>query len=113
MAHAFEIKRGDRLPVLSGLARIRATGDPIDAPASSVLRFMMRPSGAAAPSVDATAAATIVNASRGQWAFVWASGHTASTGYFQGEFELTHIAGQKRTVPGKGYISIYIDPDIA
>jgi hypothetical protein len=112
----FEIKRNDRLPLLTGRAVNVLTGEPLDNIASAPFpRFMMRASGAASPIIAATVGATIINASLARVGFVWQTGQTAATNgvqAYEGEFEFTFPDGRLQTAPSKGYIPISIELDI-
>ena len=107
----FQIKQGDRLPILSGQA-LGPVGDPIDVASAPYPRFLMRATGLPSPIISATAGATITNASQGQIAYLWAAGETATVGLFEGEFELTFPGPKTQTVPGGGYIPINVKDDI-
>lgn len=120
MGHAFQIKQHDRLPVLAAaLEKSGGTtdGDPIDLSASgplgvpSVVRFLMRASGAANSLVAQTA--TVTAATLGEVEYHWQSGETATSGYYEGEFEILWSASRLQTVPNQGYIPITVVDDVA
>lgn len=112
VARTFYIKQNDQLPILEGYAVKKDGSGPVNC-ASVTVRFIMRPTGVAAPVVNATAQATVINASLGLLGFCWASGMTATNGLFQSEFELIHPDGRPQTVPNRGYQPVQVGDDVA
>jgi hypothetical protein len=111
-AQAFQIKQWDTLPLLEGVVKANDGSGPIDLASAADLRFMMRPSGLPSPVISDTSRATIINASEGRIAYAFASGHTATADYFEGEFQVIHPGSQIQTIPQRGYIPIRVLDDI-
>jgi hypothetical protein len=112
MAHAFEIKQWDTLPLIEATLTKTSTGAPIDLTGATVA-FFMRASGAASalPSVNPLIA-SIANASLAQVAVAWASGVHATASFFQAEFQINFGGGNVQTVPNRGYIPFAVYDDI-
>jgi hypothetical protein len=116
MGHMFEITAGDRLPSLEGGAIDRDTGRPLDLTNATAV-VAVRASGASG-AVVATGVATIVgptqlNPSGINLRYDWATGQTATAGYYQGVFRLTYADTRTRTVPVDEPIPIVVFPRIA
>jgi hypothetical protein len=106
------MKRGDLLPILTGQALNKRTGEPINLASAPFPRFLMRAKDGTPAIISATVGATVTNATQGALAYVWQSGNTATVGQFEGEFEVTFPGTTPQTVPGRGYIPITIELDI-
>ncbi len=109
MAVDFTIKRNDRLPSLAATLT-DALGAPVDL-TSTLVRFIMA-AGAGTGTVAVNAPAVVVNSSGGTVRYDWAAGDTATSGTFNGEFEVTFPNGKKQTFPSANYITIQIFNDL-
>jgi len=97
----FFIKRNDTSPAVE---YVLSTDDgPVNLTGATV-RFYM------GSVVDASA--DVLNATGGIVSYPWATGDTASYGFFNAEFEVTYSDGTKETFPNNGYISVHISPDL-
>ena len=66
----------------------------------------------AAATVTDTVALGLGAPSQIRLAHVWASGQTATAGYFEGEFEVRDTDGRAQTFPGRGRAGIVVDVDL-
>jgi len=100
----FNMKKGDRLPILR--AQLLDSEDvPIDLTGASV-QFRMRPRSGGALKVNA--AATVVDAPAGIVEYAWAALNVDTEGLFVGEFAVT-LVGLIQTVPSSGVVLIVIE----
>lgn len=110
----FTIKRGDRLPAISAtLMQGVGTADEAaaDVTAAVSVKFLMRPEGFDAPTVDA--AAEWVDQSASTVRYQWAANDTATAGRYRCEWEVTFPGSKKSTFPSTGYDLVHITADIA
>jgi hypothetical protein len=111
--NVFIIKRNDTLPAIQACIRTRGClGSIIPFDLSGVTACTFSMSDDCGNLVVSSASAQITSSSGGTVQYSWASVDTASTGKFQGEFELLFSTGDKMTVPTIGNISIQILDDI-
>jgi hypothetical protein len=120
MAHAFYIKQGDLLPIISG-APENEDGEIIPHQAAASVGFHMRASGLASAHIKALA--TITNtvdlglpgnpASQLRLAYVWQAGDTPTAGLYEAEFETTFLSGKTQTWPNNAQIPVRIGTQIA
>lgn len=104
MSRPFFIKRDDLVPAITGY--VEDDRGAVNLTQASAVTFSMRASGASAALISG-AVASIVNATQGLIAYPWASGQTATVGYFEGEFKLTWPQGPQR-VPNPGFQPITV-----
>jgi len=97
----FFIKRNDTSPAVE--YALSTDDGPVNLTGATV-RFYM------GSVVDASA--DVLNATGGIVSYSWATGDTASYGFFNAEFEVTYSDGTKETFPNNGYISVHISPDL-
>lgn len=107
MSDTFYIKRGDTAPAL-----LYQLAPVLDLTGCTVV-FNMRPKGSTTAKVSRGAASVYGTATNGQVRYDWASGDTDTSGYFEGEFEVTLTDGSIETYPNYGYIPITVTEDIA
>lgn len=103
----FYIKQNDRREpierILLGSDRL-----PTDLTGATV-KFLMRN---VAGAVIVDAAGTIVSAAAGHVRYSWGAGDTATSGVYQGEFEVTFGDGTKQTWPNGEYIVVTVVDDV-
>lgn len=110
---AFSMKRNDLLPALAATLK-NPDGTPADLTSATAVVFNMVGESLGAAVIINRAAVVIVDASAGLVRYDWAAGDTTSAGDYRAEFEVTYSPGAKpMTYPGRGYISVHIDSDLA
>jgi len=105
MSNVFYIKRGDTSP------KMVYTLDPPVALGGASAVFNMRPvTNSGADAID-RAPANIEDVA-GVLSFEFTSAHTAATGVFWGEFEVTYADAAVETFPNIGYIVVKVVADL-
>lgn len=111
--NVFVIKRNDTLPAIEASIKTRGClGEVIAFDLSGVTACTFSMSDDCGNTVVSSAPAQITSSSGGTIQYSWASVDTATSGKFQGEFELLFSTGDKMTVPTIGNIGIQINDDI-
>ena len=95
----FNIKQGDRLPVLDATLQNRS-GTPIDLTTAVSVTFRMWQRGATSFAVNA--AATIVVAANGTVRYSWGASDTLVIGRYLAEFVITFSGSRNQTTPTAG-----------
>jgi hypothetical protein len=106
----FTIKRNDRLPKLRATLQQGSPAAPIDLTTASSVKAIFKEVGGAATTFSGTC--TLITPSSGIVEYAWASGDTAVSGTYQGEFEIDWGAGLKETVPNDSYFTLTIVDDL-
>lgn len=104
MSSKFTIKRGDTSPSLV------YTLSPAVGLVGAGVVFNMRP--VSGTTVISRAAANIDDATVGVVSFDFTSTHTAVSGTYQAEFEITFADGSVETYPNDDYLIVSITPDL-
>lgn len=105
MSTIFNIKQGDRLPVLRATLA-RDDGTKIDVTGATV-RFFMSTVAGATPKINGSLC-DIIDAANGVVEYVWGATDTSDAAQFRGEFEVTYADGRKETVPNDTYVLVDI-----
>lgn len=117
---SFVIKRGDTLPSLQATLEdvsgaVNLTGATVQLRVwSSVTTVDSNGCETTVPGSSVfTKAGVVVDAVTGKVAYNWASGDTANTGLFLGEFVATFTGGAKQSFPTSGYIPITVNASLS
>lgn len=108
------IKRNDTLPKPKGRIVESNVDNPgnltaVDITGASILFIMVTDDDA--KTVKVNSAATITDATNGEFEYTWAVGDTDTAGNFLGEFEITFSGGEKITLPADDTLQIRIRND--
>lgn len=111
----FQIRAGDRLPVISATITDGrpAPGFPNGAPIpleGVVVRFLMRPLDHSTPILDGLAA--VVDPLGGRVSYSWGPGDTATPGAYLAEWQITFSDGRRLTVPNGTPITVEAHPGV-
>ena len=105
----FYIKKGDRLPAITGTCR---DGDGVVISlAGATVKFVMSRTPGGTPVVNA-AAAVVAPATGGRVTYAWAAIDTAVAGIYYAEFEVTFPGALPLTFPSDKYITVIIGTDL-
>jgi hypothetical protein len=109
---SFQIKRGDRLPVLAATLSDQSgaynlTGATV---AMSLYRRPTDPKGTGV--LVFTKAAAVTDAAAGEVEYQWAAGDTDIAGSYYAEFIVT-VSGKELTFPSSGFVPVTINPDLS
>ena len=104
----FNIKRGDRLPVITD-SLVDPQGLPLDLTEAIAVGFRLRPRGTDLPVVSG--GATITDAVGGLVQYAWASGDTGLVGLYDAEWIITWEVGYQ-VVPGLAWRQVYVAPTL-
>ena len=106
----FYIKQNDTRPELDTFLRddkdrsINITG--------ATVKFSMRNASTNVGKIS-LAAVTVVSSTAGRVKYSFTASDTDTAGNFDGEFQVTFIAGQIETFPNDGYIKVIVTDDVA
>lgn len=101
----FNIKVGDRLPVLEAQL-LDGNGEPVDLTTATTVAFRMRAQGSDTPLF--TTNCVIISPADGQVEYRWAAGNTATAGPYDGEFVVTWNDTRVQTIPNAGSIKVRV-----
>lgn len=104
-----EIKRGDLLPIVSGVCTM--DGAPVPLVGDVTVKFLMRPENSPTPKVN-TAASIFGDGTAGRVFYEWVAGDTTDSGLYIAEFEATFAPGKKQTFPRDYSFEILIFDDV-
>lgn len=104
---AFQIKRGDLLPILS-VVLAQSNGNPIPLGTAVGIRAIVRQNGR----IIVSRPATIVDAAGGEVALEWEDGDTDVAGLAEVEFEIIWPTLAPQTVPSAGGFEVQIIADL-
>jgi hypothetical protein len=106
----FNIKVGDRLPVLAATL-LDGDGAPVDLTTATGVTFRMRLQGSVSPLFNS--ACVITGATTGQVEYRWGASDTVTAGTYDGEFVVTWTGGKVQTVPNAGSLLVKISSSLA
>lgn len=107
----FDIKRGDTRPSLKAQLLDDAHQPKTLQQADSV-RFIMKDAETDDVAVDN--GGVIISETNGTVAYEWVDGDTSDVGQYYAEFEVTYSDDSSvETFPNDGYITVYVNEDIA
>ena len=108
----FYIKKGDRLPVMTGTVR-DSNGAAQDLTNATSITFKMSKKGTTALKTLTGVASIISPNSEGRVSFAWGSGDTSEAGEYEAEFETFFSDGTNLSTPTIGYIDVTVTEDIS
>lgn len=106
----FQIKRGDRLPVLEATL-LDSDGKPLNLATASTVQLRLRERSASTTALTGTC--VITGAGRGEVEYRWGASDTASAGTFDAELVVTWSDGRVQTVPSRGVLKVIINQSLA
>lgn len=106
------MKQHDTRPVLLRylIQTVNGATSPFDLTGVGSIGFIMRHT--TAPLVLVTGLASVVTVSSAYIAYKWAVNDTATTGIYNGEYQVTYTDAGVETVPNDSYFSIEIVDDL-
>lgn len=111
MADTFNIKRGDRLPVLEATL-LDGDGKPLNLSTASSVTLRLRERGSTT-NASIVGTCVVAGSSRGEVEYRWASGETDAVGTFAAELVVTWSDGRTQTVPSRGRLTVIISDSLA
>lgn len=102
----FNIKVGDRLPVLVATI-LDGDGAAVNLSTATTVAFRMRTQGGSGAALFTTNC-VITDATNGVVEYRWAAGNTSAAGTYDGEFVVTWNDGRIQTVPNGGFVRVKV-----